>query len=101
MKYRKKPVIIEAFQMTTERMQDNSEWPAWLHEAWQKYRHQRGALYRIHERMLGICTLEGHMNVTPGTWIVRGIAGELYPIQADIFEQTYEPVEGPDEEQHV
>ena len=33
-KYRKRPVVIEAFQMTKERRWDNSEWPNWLHEAW-------------------------------------------------------------------
>ena len=35
-KYRKKPIVVEAFQMTGERRQDNSEWPEWLHEAWNK-----------------------------------------------------------------
>jgi len=34
MRYRKKPVIIEAFQMTKERCKDNSEWPNWLNQAW-------------------------------------------------------------------
>lgn len=34
MKFRKRPVVIEAFQMTKERRWDNSEWPTWLHEAW-------------------------------------------------------------------
>lgn len=34
MKYRKKPVVIEAFQMTKERRWDNSEWPNWLNMAW-------------------------------------------------------------------
>ena len=35
-KYRKKPVVIEAFQMTVARRWDNSEWPGWLHQAWQR-----------------------------------------------------------------
>ena len=34
MKYRKKPVVIDAFQMTLERRWDNSEWPNWLNKAW-------------------------------------------------------------------
>ena len=33
-KFRKKPVVIEAFQMTRERRGENSEWPNWLNEAW-------------------------------------------------------------------
>lgn len=31
---------------------------------------------------------------SPGDWIIRGVAGEFYPCKPDIFEQTYEPVEG-------
>ena len=34
LKFRKKPVVIEAFQMTEARRQDNSEWPSWLNQAW-------------------------------------------------------------------
>jgi hypothetical protein len=39
-----------------------------------------------------IPTLEGEMRAVPGTWIIRGVQGEIYPCKADIFEQTYEPV---------
>ena len=45
LKFRKKPVVIEAFQMTKERRLDNSEWPNWLNEAWQKEQTEPGALY--------------------------------------------------------
>ena len=34
MKFRKKPVVIEAFQMTEERRATNADWPNWMHEAW-------------------------------------------------------------------
>lgn len=37
-------------------------------------------------------TLEGKMTVSPGDWIIRGVAGELYPCKPDIFAATYEPV---------
>lgn len=40
---------------------------------------------------LVIRTLEGDMHANPGDWIIRGVAGELYPYRQDIFEQTYEP----------
>ncbi len=33
------------------------------------------------------------MTAAPGYWIVRGVAGELYPVRPDIFDATYEPVE--------
>lgn len=34
LKFRKKPIVIEAFQMTEERRRDKSEWPNWLYAAW-------------------------------------------------------------------
>jgi len=40
-----------------------------------------------------IPTLEGPHLVTPGDWIIKGVAGELYPCKPEIFEATYEPVE--------
>ena len=45
LRYRKRPVEIEAFQMTEERRQDMSEWPPWLHEAWNKRFWHVGAVY--------------------------------------------------------
>lgn len=40
-----------------------------------------------------IDTLEGGHIVCPGDWIIRGIAGEMYPCKPDIFNDTYEEVE--------
>ena len=40
-----------------------------------------------------IDTLEGKMEVSPGDWVIKGIAGEFYPCKPDIFEQTYEVAE--------
>lgn len=39
-----------------------------------------------------IDTLEGGHTVCPGDWIVTGVQGERYPVKADIFAATYEPV---------
>lgn len=96
-KYRKKPVEIEAFQMTKERRWDNSDWPAWLSEAWQKEPTEAGCLYCIdddglvgHGERLCITTLEGTHAVTFGDYIIQGVQGELYPCKPDIFETTYE-----------
>jgi hypothetical protein len=101
MKYRKKPVVIEAFQMTQERRMDNSAWPNWLHEAWNKDRHEEGALFRNYpgipsgtvEDTLAIHTLEGDHEVRWDDWIIRGVESELYPCKPDIFEATYDPAE--------
>ncbi len=38
-------------------------------------------------------TLEGHLQATPGDWIIRGVKGEVYPCKPDIFAATYELVE--------
>lgn len=43
-------------------------------------------------------TLEGTMEARPGDWIIKGIRGELYPCKPDVFEKTYEIVEGNDED---
>ncbi len=99
MKFRKKPVVIEAFQMTEERRRDNLDWPNWLHEAWQK---DGGDIGSVSPKdwpnsdgtdKLIIKTLEGFQTVYWGDWIIKGVQGELYPCKPDIFEQTYEPVE--------
>ena len=37
-------------------------------------------------------TLEGHLAVSPGDWIITGVKGEKYPCKPDIFEATYERV---------
>jgi len=98
MKFRKKPVVIEAFQMTEERRQDNSEWPNWLNQAWQNERETHGSLYPVvphtGDGLLAIGTLEGEHLVSWGDWIIQGVAGEIYPCKPDIFERTYEKVEG-------
>ncbi len=95
LKFRKKPVVIEAFQMTPERRASNVDWPEWLHMAWQKGA-MEGGLYidpDDHERQrLCIGTLEGVHRVEWGDFIIRGVKGELYPCKPDIFASTYEEV---------
>ena len=43
--------------------------------------------------IIEIMTLEGTMTVSPGDWIIRGVAGEFYPCKPDIFDRTYEACE--------
>lgn len=47
---------------------------------------------------LVIATLEGAHIVTPGDWVIKGVAGEFYPCKPDIFKMTYNPA-WPDDEQ--
>ena len=100
MRFTKRPVTIEAFQMTRERRMDNSEWPSWLNEAWNKEAGSPGRVF-IHTpeapmpNRLCIGTLEGVMLVDWDDWIIRGVNGELYPCKPDIFELTYMAGENP------
>ena len=98
-KYRKKPIVIEAFQMTKKRRSDNSSWPAWLHAAWNLPVAETGAMFSSADGCLEgeldavfINTLEGVHKVSWDDWIIQGIGGELYPCKPDIFEATYDAV---------
>lgn len=95
-KYRKRPVIIEAFQMTPAARVSNVDWPEWMHRAWQKDRYELGSLYPTVEGTgdgtLSIRTLEGEALVSWGDWIIQGVPHELYPCKPEIFEATYDPV---------
>jgi len=101
MKFRKKPVVIEAFQMTRARRESNAEWPEWLNRAWQLDWKTPGSLYPTEkgtgDGTLSITTLEGQHLVSWGDWIIQGVKGELYPCKPDIFEATYEMVEDDDQ----
>jgi len=84
MKYRKKPVVIEAFQ-----------WKVSMGEIGDVFFQENDPDVHKYEfkGMTGnwkINTLEGCMRVTPEDWIITGINGEKYPCKPDIFEKTYE-----------
>lgn len=89
MKYRKKPVVIEAFQYDGDLMNRNGEYyvPQWAVEA-----HENGTLF-FDGPTLKVKTLEGDMVVAVNDYIIKGIKGELYPCKPDIFEATYEKAE--------
>lgn len=83
MKFRKKPVIIEA-----ERFDGSLE-------SFNKIARFMGthmSAYDPEQKTLEIPTLEGIMTASAGDWIIRGVKGELYPCKPEIFEQTYERV---------
>ena len=100
-KFRKKPVVIEAFQMTKKRRWDNSEWPEWLNRA-RNNGSREGGIWPDpdvpnapgHETAAElVCgTLEGPCRIDWDDWLIKGIKGELYPSKPDIFEATYERV---------
>lgn len=86
MKFRKKPVVIEAVQHFNDMGTRTAEIPVWLTKACIS-----GVVYCGGKETF-IKTLEGDHHVSDGDWIIRGVKGELYPCKPDIFEATYEPV---------
>ena len=84
MKYRKKPVEIEAMQFTEENKSQVFHWITCTKSA---DRDGNG------KPTIKILTLEGIMTVCVGDYIIKGVKGEFYPCKPDIFEMTYEPVE--------
>lgn len=87
MKYRKKPVVIEAVQFNGEM---TNELKCFLGKA----RYTFYNLQTTRGSVLEINTLEGTMRASQGDYIIRGVHGEYYPCKPDIFEKTYEPVDG-------
>lgn len=78
MKYRKKPVVIDAIQWNGENFQEISEFV--------------GEYLIETEKSIQIKTLEGNHILSVGDYIIKGIKGEFYPCKPDIFEKTYEQV---------
>lgn len=90
-KYKKKPVVIEAFKWTGDNNQDED--PEWIIKAIEKgivWLNNKGTKNVNME----ILTLEGKHIAKRGDYIIKGVKGELYPCKPDIFEMTYEKIEG-------
>jgi hypothetical protein len=101
MKFRKKPVVIEAVRLLEAHYNGPTfygfpflEYPPWLRDATDEGRVRPATPGLTVYAEWEIITLEGVMLASPGDWIICGIKGELYPCKPDIFAATYEPVEG-------
>ena len=84
MRFRKKPVVIEAIQWdgnlsTVEKLMEGSTCESVEQD--------------LCDPALVIVTLEGKMRAEVGDWSIRDVKGELYPCKPDIFAQTYEVAE--------
>lgn len=96
--YRKKPVVIEARQLTDDQAHDVY---LWVEEHVGSFdvndmtapTPASGVSIDAVNGFMVIATMEGLMQAKPGDWIIRGVQGEFYPCKPDIFEQTYEKVE--------
>jgi len=89
--WRKKPVEIEAWRwLFTE---DQIATPTWMNDACNVWPSFGGAAFEPEHPegpRIVISTLEGVMIAKPGDWIIRGVAGEIYPCKPEIFDATYE-----------
>lgn len=83
MKYRKKPVVVDAMQLPPEDEDASDELLTFLHNMGDEWHSDRNGHIVIH-------TPEGFMSAGPGDWIIKGVKGEYYPCKPDIFEQTYD-----------
>jgi len=89
MKYKKKPVVIEAIQFDGMNSLVINEFTKGLasptddslgHSNWS-------------EKKLRIPTLEGLMIANAGDYVIKGVKGEFYPCKPDIFEMTYDKID--------
>lgn len=90
MKFRKKPVVIEAFKLGHDFMPD---WFLDKRTANEITTHNEDGRFRGGPDYALINTLEGQMRAENGDYIIKGIKGEIYPCKPDIFEATYEAAE--------
>lgn len=101
MKFRKKPVVIEAMQWdgTYAGAREVCAWANTVpapgdgpEEPWVDYTYREHDDGELLVNEMQCHSLEGPLNVSPDDWIIRGVAGEFYPCKPDIFAATYEPV---------
>ena len=99
MKYRKKPVVIEAIQWDGTNKS--------THEVITFIGQEVANDAITQEKFYDYCnialrdgikieTLEGTMTASVGDFIIKGVSGEFYPCKPDVFYKTYEIVEGED-----
>lgn len=91
MKYRKKPVVIDAIQWTAINREGIYEFLGGATETGLEARGEN--FYTDYHKVKGgliIKTLEGEHAASINDYIIKGVQGEFYPCKPDIFELTYE-----------
>lgn len=98
MKFRKKPVVIDAMQFDGSNFSEIAEFCSQIVEVratQSKLPIRDCQVIRENndtDNYIVIRTLEGDMKARKDDWIICGVSGEFYPCKPDIFEETYEPV---------
>ena len=80
MRYRKKPLVIEAVRWTGYNEDELAEFMG------------VERVFVTPTRLLLVATLEGRVHAGAGDYVVRGVRGEFYPCKPEVFEKTYEVV---------
>lgn len=83
-KFRKKPVVIEARQLTFEAYEEIKAWCGGKTWSDPPMRAVTG---------IEIPTLEGVTYASLGDWVIKGVEGEFYACKPHIFEKSYETAE--------
>jgi len=93
MKFKKKPVVIEAITFDELVAYGKANCGPHLHNGmpW-SFDYQGHPITHENDQCYLIPTLEGTMKFTPGDMLITGVKGEIYPCKMDIFEATYEAV---------
>lgn len=92
MRYRKRPLEVEAariIKIEDDQVSFDSD-AEWLGEAMNKGIGDIGGLWVLNGG-LRIGTLEGTLRVDAGDYVVKGVHGEIYPVKAEVFKDTYDP----------
>lgn len=79
--YHKRPIPVEARQFTGDNFLELMDWS-----------NSRVTIFDINGATVCVNTLEGPMRFDVGDYIIKGVHGEFYPCQKDIFEETYERI---------
>lgn len=93
MKYRKKPVVIEAITFDELVEYGRVHCGPNIHNGMPWSFEYRGyPITHENDQCYLIPTLEGTMRMERGDMLITGVKGEIYPCKSDIFVATYEPV---------
>lgn len=80
-RYRSKPVIIDAVQLTDSNIKE-------VKKLLGEHNYEEKAYDPVN---LHVRTIEGTLLARPGSWIIKGLKGEFYPCDDDVFRMKYEP----------
>lgn len=81
LKVRKKPIVVESIQWNGDNFDELEKWCPYGLSLFSK------------NMQLYVRTLEGELTANIGDYILKGVDGELYPVNKEIFEKTYDVLE--------